>query len=264
MLQSPKAGNRTAAAALLAAALSIAGCAGPRDGVHEIEGAAGGIAVESHKHAVDPAPDPATIPPARIIATAAPLECVPYARRVSNVSIRGNAWTWWRSAAGRYGRDSKPAVGSILVLKRTSRLRYGHVAVVSRVLNSREILVDHANWLNRGQIHKNLPVRDVSPNHDWSVVRVWYAPGNTLGKGMYPAYGFIHPLQARVLRLREPTMQGPDVRVLQERLIVEGFDVVADGVFGPKTRDALAAYQGSNRLTQDGIAGPSTRTSLGI
>ena len=157
-----------------------------------------------------------------------------------------------------------PAVGSILVLKRTSRLRYGHVAVVSQVLNSREILLDHANWLNRGQIHKDLPVRDVSSNNDWSAVRVWYAPGNTLGKRMYPAYGFIHPLQARVLRLREPTMQGPDVRVLQERLIVEGFDVVADGFFGPKTRDALAAYQGSNRLTQDGIAGPSTRTSLGI
>ncbi len=264
MLQSPKAAYRTAAAGLLAAALSIAGCAGLRDCVNESEGAARGVAHEPHVQASGAASSTTTRPSARVIATAAPLECVPYARRVSNVSIRGDAWTWWRSAAGRYGRDGMPAVGSILVLKRTGRLRYGHVAVVSQVLNSREILLDHANWLNRGQIHKNLPVRDVSPNHDWSVVRVWYAPGNTLGKRMYPVYGFVHPIQARVLRLREPTMQGPDVHVLQKRLTVEGFDVVADGVFGPKTRDALAVYQGRNGLTQDGIAGPSTRASLGM
>jgi murein L,D-transpeptidase YcbB/YkuD len=132
-------------------------------------------------------------------------------------------WTWWRSAGGRYGRYGKPALGSILVLKRTSRLRYGHLAVVSRVLNSRKILADHANWLNRGQIHQSTPVRDVSPNNNWSAVRV-----------------------------------------LQKRLTVEGFDVVADGVFGPKTRDALAVYQGRNGLIQDGIAGPSTRASLGM
>jgi hypothetical protein len=173
-------------------------------------------------------------------------------------------WTWWRSAGGRYGRYGKPALGSILVLKRTSRLRYGHIAVVSRVLNSREILADHANWLNRGQIHQSTLVRDVSPNNNWSAVRVWYTPGNTLGKRTYAAYGFIHPLRDRVLRLGEPTMQGPDVRVLQKRLTVEGFDVVADGVFGPKTRDALAVYQWRNGLIQDGIAGPSTRASLGM
>ncbi len=149
------------------------------------------------------------------------------------------------------------------MLKRTGQLRYGHVAVVSRVINSREILVDHANWLNRGRIHKGEPVRDVSANNDWSVVRVWYTPGNTLGTRHYPAYGFIHPRQARVLRLQEPPMQGPDVRVLQERLIVEGFDIAADGVFGPQTRDALAAYQRRNGLTQDGIAGPSTHATLG-
>jgi hypothetical protein len=151
-----------------------------------------------------------------------------------------------------------------LVLKRTSHLRYGHVSVVSRVISSREILVDHANWLNRGQIHKNEPVRDVSANNDWSVVRVWYTPGNTLGTRHYPAYGFIHPRQARVLRLQQPAMQGPDVRALQEKLIDEGFAVIADGVFGQQTRDALTAYQRRNGLPQDGIAGPSTRANLGI
>jgi hypothetical protein len=251
-----------AAAGLLAAALSIAGCAGPRDGGNESEGAA--VAHEPHVRATVAASSTTTRPSARIIAVSAPLECVPYTRRITGVSIRGNAWTWWRSAGGRYGRNGRPALGSILVLKRTSRLRYGHLAVVSRVLNSREILVDHANWLNRGQIHQSTPVRDVSPNNNWSAVRVWYTPGNTLGKRTYAAYGFIHPLQDRVLRLRQPRMQGPDVRALQEMLVNDGVVLVVDGIFGPGTRDALAAYQGRNGLTQDGIAGPSTRASLGI
>jgi hypothetical protein len=143
-------------------------------------------------------------------------------------------------------------------------MRDGHVAVVSRVLNNREILVEHANWLNHGRIHYNTLIRDVSSNNNWSAVRVWYAPGNTLGKRTYPTYGFIHPHQARALRLRQPRMQGPDVRALQEMLVNNGFVIVVDGIFGPGTRDALALYQGRNGLTQDGIAGPSTRASLGI
>ena len=192
------------------------------------------------------------------------MQCVSYARQISKVSIRGDAWTWWPSAKGRYRRGSKPKVGSVLVLKRAGRLRYGHIAVVTRILGSREIVVDHANWLNRGRLHLGTPVQDVSANNDWSAVRVWYTPGNTLGKRTYPTYGFIHPHQARALRQRQPRMQGPDVRALQEMLVNNGFVIVVDGIFGPGTRDALALYQGRNGLTQDGIAGPSTRASLGI
>ena len=104
------------------------------------------------------------------------------------------------------------------MLKRTDRLQDGHISVVSRILNNREILVEHANWLNRGQIHKDMLVRDTSADNDWSAVRVWYTPGRVLGKRTYPAHGFIHPARTRTVQLREPPMQGPDVRVLQERL----------------------------------------------
>ncbi len=129
---------------------------------------------------------------ARIVAPSASLQCVAYARRVSGIAIRGDAWTWWRTAEGRYRKESKPAVGSILALKRTSRLRLGHVAVVTKILNDREIVVEHANWLNRGNIHKSTPVRDVSKANDWSAVRVWYTPGNRYGARTYRAHGFIH------------------------------------------------------------------------
>ena len=128
---------------------------------------------------------------ARIISPRSPLQCVPYARKVSGVAIWGNAWTWWRTADGRYRKSGLPAVGSILAFKRTQRLRLGHVAVVTKILNDREIVVEHANWLNRGRIHISTPVRDVSKANDWSKVRVWYTPGRRYGAGIYPTRGFI-------------------------------------------------------------------------
>lgn len=203
-------------------------------------------------------------PAGRSESTPAHLECVPYARSISGLSIRGDAWTWWQTAAGRYRRDREPHTGAVMVLKRTERLPYGHVAVVSRVLNDREILVDHANWLNQGRVRKGLLVRDVSTGNDWSLVRVWYSPGNTLGKRSYPTYGFIHPHGDRALRLMHPPMRGPDVRTLQEALGEAGFAVSVDGVFGRETRDALLAYQTKAGLATDGIAGSRTRSRLGL
>src|SRR5690606_24686293 len=70
--------------------------------------------------------------------------CVPFARAASAVKLQGDAWSWWEAAEGRYTRNHVPAPGAVLVMKRTERLRRGHVAVVSAILNSREILLDHA------------------------------------------------------------------------------------------------------------------------
>lgn len=133
------------------------------------------------------------IPKARIVAAQAPLQCVPYARRVSGIGLRGDAWTWWDRAAGHYERGRTPRVGAVLAFSKTARLRRGHLAVVTRILNAREILVEQANWLNGGRIHLDTPVRDVSPNNDWSVVRVWYTPGGSYGLRRYPVSGFIYP-----------------------------------------------------------------------
>ena len=80
----------------------------------------------------------------------------------------------------------------MLVFKRKRGGR-GHLAVVKRLVSPREIVVDHANWLNRGRIHLGTPVRDVSKANDWSKVRVWYTPGKVLGRSTYRTYGFIYP-----------------------------------------------------------------------
>lgn len=118
-----------------------------------------------------------------------PLECVPYARLASGIAIRGDAWTWWNQADGRYVRASRPAIGAVLVFARTQRLPLGHVAVVTAVLGVRAIEVAHANWIP-GAVTEGVRVIDVSTAGDWSAVRVFNARAGAFGR-VYPSMGFI-------------------------------------------------------------------------
>ena len=129
------------------------------------------------------------------------LQCVPYARQLSNIQIRGNAWTWWAKAEGRYERSEAPKPGSVLVLKRKRNTEsLGHVAYVEEIIDSRVIIVSHANWLNEGRLHKYTPVLDVSEQNDWSRVRFWHTPGGHFGGHIYRPYGFILPNQTFAAR----------------------------------------------------------------
>ncbi|MBI1185755.1 MAG: CHAP domain-containing protein [Alphaproteobacteria bacterium] len=119
-----------------------------------------------------------------------PLQCAIYARQRTGVSLTGAARTWWGQAEGRYRRSHTPEVGAVMAMLGTSA---GHVAVVSRVINTREILIDHANWLGGGEIIIGAQAVDVSEANDWSAVRVWHPPTNALGLRPYPVQGFIHP-----------------------------------------------------------------------
>jgi CHAP domain len=125
------------------------------------------------------------------------LQCVPFARQMSGVEIRGNAKTWWHQAEGRYERGNTPREGSVLAMPGSGKMRLGHVAMVSKVLGDREILLTHANWSHRGGIERNVRAIDVSDKGDWSRVRIWYAGNGDLGTSSYPAYGFIYPNAAR-------------------------------------------------------------------
>ncbi len=55
---------------------------------------------------------------------------------------------------------------------------------------------------------------------------------------------------------------GPDVAQLQRQLTRAGFPCAVDGDFGPRTRDAVIAFQRARGLAADGVAGPATRTAL--
>ena len=117
-------------------------------------------------------------------------QCVPYARARSGIGIFGDAYTWWDTAAGRYARGRLPVPGAVLVLRKTSRLQYGHVAVVANVVGPREIRIDHANWQPNAVI-TGMSVIDVSPSNDWSQLRFWNKDARVWG-AVYPAAGFIY------------------------------------------------------------------------
>ncbi len=122
------------------------------------------------------------------------ISCVPFARAATGLDVKGNAHAWWDSAAGSYERGQRPEAGSVLNFRSTNRMRLGHVSVVARVVDSRTIEVDHANWAgpggSKGRVARGVAVIDVSEANDWSAVQVGLSGG---GFGsVYPTFGFIY------------------------------------------------------------------------
>lgn len=127
------------------------------------------------------------------------IQCVAFARSNSDVVLSGNAVNWWRNAEGVYARGSAPEAGSVLNFRANERMRLGHVAVVTDVIDSRTIQIDQSHWNARG-ISRAVTVVDVSENNDWTAVRVELGHRNTFGS-IYPTYGFIYARPDRTGRI---------------------------------------------------------------
>ena len=153
-------------------------------------------------------------------------QCAPYARMISGVEIRGNANTWWGQAAGKYARGNTPQKGAVLAFSATRKMPMGHVAMVSRVINDREVLLTHANWSRRGGIETDVRAVDVSPAGDWTQVKVWWGPIGGLGLSANPARGFIYGKAA-------PTIEETPITIAS----VSTID--AKGIPAPTTRSGL-------------------------
>ncbi|MEA2791208.1 MAG: hypothetical protein QOG73_3614, partial [Acetobacteraceae bacterium] len=122
------------------------------------------------------------------------ISCVPYARQVSGIKVTGNAWQWWENASGLYARGDRPEIGSVLNFRSNGRMHLGHVAVVSRIVNPREVTVDQANWPSGGRlgaVSHDVAIVDVSEANNWSAVRVELDRDGSFGS-VYPTYGFIY------------------------------------------------------------------------
>lgn len=126
------------------------------------------------------------------------LQCVPYARIVSGVEIYGDALTWWDQAQDHYKRGSIPKKGAVLAFRPVGPMTLGHVAVVSRILDDRRVLIRHANWSSPGAIEEDVLAIDVSDAGDWSQVRVWHSPTGQMGARTNPTFGFIYPAKAKL------------------------------------------------------------------
>lgn len=135
-----------------------------------------------------------TAPRAASHARSGGISCVPFARNDSGIMVTGNAWQWWEKAEGVYARGSVPEPGSVLTFRSNGRMRLGHVAVVSRIVNPRVVEIEHANWAGtgmRGGVARNIPVVDVSEANNWTAVRVGLGRTGEFGS-VYPTYGFIY------------------------------------------------------------------------
>ena len=168
------------------------------------------------------------------------LQCVPFARTASGIDIGGNAWTWWDQAAGAYERGARPEEGSVLAFRANGRMRLGHVAVVSKIVNAREVELDQANW-SGGTITRGVEAVDVSEANDWTAVRVQMGSHGAFGS-IYPTYGFIYDrpdngvMVAAAPPAPEPNI-GPapsDLRPSAERLDAQEFDEVAEAPAHPR------------------------------
>ncbi len=123
------------------------------------------------------------------------IQCVAFAKVETGMQIPGNAVDWWDNAAGSYQRGHRPELGSVLNFRANPRMHLGHVAVVTNVVDSRQIDIDQANWpgpgIRRGGVARDIRVVDVSGANDWSAVRVELGHTSDFGS-IYPTYGFIY------------------------------------------------------------------------
>jgi N-acetylmuramoyl-L-alanine amidase len=72
-----------------------------------------------------------------------------------------------------------------------------------------------------------------------------------------------YSLGDRILYLRQPFFRGDDVRALQRRLNLLGFDPGReDGIFGDQTSQAVRDFQRNVGLRSDGIVGPTSLHEL--
>ena len=144
-------------------------------------------------------PDAAAPPRLAAVAATAPsvetplrrLFCVEYARMRSGLAVFGDAKHWWERAKNIYARMSHPVEEAVMVFSGSKRLKRGHVAVVTDIVSPRQIIVDQANWQNKGEIDHATPVLDVSEANDWSRVRVWDMRSQGFGSHVYAISGFI-------------------------------------------------------------------------
>ena len=130
------------------------------------------------------------------------LQCVPYARALTGVEIRGDAHTWWGQAEGRY-RARRPAKGwRGDGLCPAWQYAAGPCRGGAAIRRQAHVLISHANWSTidggRGHIEDDVRVVDATEANDWSRVRVWYTPNAALGTTEWPLHGFIYPADAEL------------------------------------------------------------------
>jgi D-alanyl-D-alanine carboxypeptidase/Putative peptidoglycan binding domain len=91
-----------------------------------------------------------------------------------------------------------------------------------------------------------------------------FLTGSPAGAGKRPAGQAAAAYAPPPLRLAKPPMRSERVRWVQQRLNAKGASpqLAVDGVWGPRTDQALRDFQKRSRLAVDGVCGPRSHASL--
>lgn len=131
----------------------------------------------------------------------------------------------------------------------------------------RRWLANHSNRLLRKTVYRMDALKALRKQDKWDLALPFTVRGVVISADVLsgaPVRISADVAEQRLLRLRTPFMQGSDVSEVQIALRQAGHLIVADGVFGPATRDAVMAFQTDQGLVADGIVGAATRAMLGL
>ncbi|HEX7854258.1 MAG TPA: CHAP domain-containing protein [Sphingobium sp.] len=191
------------------------------------------------------------------------LQCVPYAREISGVRLHGDAWTWWGQARGHYARGTDPRPGAVIALADTDVMPLGHVAVVSKIIDDRHILLRHANWSGPGLIEKDVLAVDSSAENDWSQIRIWWGQSQQMGVRDNPVNGFIYPKAVSERAVFDPgEPDAPEGVETPRKAFAKRLIIAVDTVPASVARPRLTIDPALFRMAQDsGLAtGRGSRT----
>jgi chitosanase len=131
----------------------------------------------------------------------------------------------------------------------------------------RDWLANHSIALLRKTVYRMDTFRRLIAQGNWALALPFVVRGVQIDEDVLggPAVRVsAQDEEERLLLLRMPFMRGEDVRAVQETLASFGLLSKVDGVFGPRTEEAVRRLQAQKGLKADGIVGPATRAALGL
>lgn len=149
------------------------------------------------------------------------------------------------SAHGEF-HTSNPKTGDLVAFDFNRSGDPEHIGIVEKVISSSTIQTIEGNTSDR------VMRRTRSRSYVYGYATPKYAAAPAADPNAYPGTVYRY--------VRGHMMTGSHVRWIQTHLGFTGKAI--DGVFGPKTRDAVEAFQKAHKLTADGQVGPKTWGAL--
>jgi hypothetical protein len=150
---------------------------------------------------------------------------------------------------GQYHKT--PKVGDIVFFDWQADGVSDHTGLVLEIKNSQQIITiegntSPSNQSNGGQVMQ----RSRMVQHCCGFGRPSYDQSSKVNNQ--------HLFDGTYLRLRNPNMQGENIKLVQLELKRHGYLIDADGAFGNQTHAAIKAFQQAKNLEIDGIIGAQT------